>query len=136
MRPRSETALIRSARAESLFGEVEKGGVWGEKRCDNLGLSVYQGMANMHQRLIVGTPTVGSITRLQARRAVQTVKIAKSKAKVARNGTSSANGQAVHPSIVERYLGHFGSSPAPRKKGSIVMKRRATKPTAKKLTPR
>jgi hypothetical protein len=90
----------------------------------------------MHQRPIVGASTTGSISRRQARYAAKTVKLAKSKSKVARNNTSSRNGQFVSASMVKRYLGHFGSSPAPRKNGSGVKKGPATKPTAKKSAPK
>ena len=86
----------------------------------------------MHQRPIVGASTTGSISRRQARHAAKTVKMAKPRAKMARNGTSSRRGQFVSASIVERYLGHFGSSPATRKNGSGVKKSPATKTTARR----
>jgi len=55
----------------------------------------------MPQRSIVGASKTGSITRLQAREAAKAVKMARSK--------SGEKGQRVSASVVERYLGKFGT---------------------------
>jgi hypothetical protein len=81
----------------------------------------------MHQRRIVGTSTVGSISRLQARRAAKTVKLAKSITKTTAKTAGSRNGQLVSASVFERYLGHFGPTPA---------KRSTAKPAVKQLSPK
>lgn len=90
----------------------------------------------MHQRPIVGASTAGSITRRQARHAAKAVKTAKSRGKGAGTGTSSSRPQSVSASMVERYLGHFGSVTAPPKNGSGVKTSHALKPSPKKLAPK
>jgi hypothetical protein len=62
----------------------------------------------MNQRLIVGPEKTGAITPLQARDAAKAVKAARSK-------SGSKPGLIISDSIMERYLGSFGSGKVPAK---------------------
>ena len=88
----------------------------------------------------------GSISHADARKAVLGVQRSRSSAA----GKTYSDLKSLAPSVVERYLGHFGvgSSPADAKRGSAIKKRRVAKkgsstkkvagikkPTARKASP-
>jgi hypothetical protein len=83
----------------------------------------------MQQRPIVGGSKTGSISRLQARGAAKTVKMAKLRGNAPRGSANSKRGQFVSASTIERYVGHFGVVPATngRGNGSGVKKSPAAK---------
>jgi len=88
----------------------------------------------MRQRPIVGGLKTDSISRLQARSAAKTVKMAKLTGKAPRPIASSKGGQFVSASTIERYVGHFGVAPSTNGSGngSSVKKRSAAKKTVSK----
>ena len=61
----------------------------------------------MKKKAITVATKSGSISRLQARKAVLKVKTANANAGVARKSAAKST-VTVAPSVVERYLGHFG----------------------------
>lgn len=64
----------------------------------------------MKRRTIAELPKTGTITRLQARKAAEYVKAASTRKHGRKTARFSESSPAVQASLIERYLGHFGST--------------------------
>lgn len=74
----------------------------------------------MKRRTIAELPKTGTITRLQARKAAEYVKAASARKNGKKTARFSESSPAVQATLIERYLGHFGSTAQSKTKKSTA----------------